>query len=229
MNRSLDVATSWTASALRLGAGMYTRKAKGALPGRLLELYEFEGCPHCRRVREALSELDLPAKIIPCPKGGPLRERAIAAGGKARFPLLVDPNTDARLYEASTIIAYLYERYGVGRPPIALGPLTKLSSGLTSALRARRGRRARPSRPPEKPLRLWSFEASPYCRIVRERLSELSLEYELVNIGKHGRERPAFRARHGKVQVPYLEDPNTGVAMFESADIVAYLERTYAP
>jgi glutathione S-transferase len=28
--------------------------------------------------------------------------------------------------------------------------------------------------------------------------------------------------------VPYLVDPNRDVAMFESADIVAYLERTYA-
>jgi len=28
--------------------------------------------------------------------------------------------------------------------------------------------------------------------------------------------------------VPYLADPNTGVEMFESADIVAYLERSYA-
>ena len=27
--------------------------------------------------------------------------------------------------------------------------------------------------------------------------------------------------------LPYLVDPNTGAAMFESADIVAYLNRTY--
>jgi glutathione S-transferase len=27
--------------------------------------------------------------------------------------------------------------------------------------------------------------------------------------------------------VPYLEDPNTGVAMFESAEIVAYLRASY--
>lgn len=31
-----------------------------------------------------------------------------------------------------------------------------------------------------------------------------------------------------KKQVPYLEDPNTGVAMFESAEIVEYLKQTYA-
>ena len=28
--------------------------------------------------------------------------------------------------------------------------------------------------------------------------------------------------------VPYLIDPNTDTEMFESADIVAYLDRTYA-
>jgi glutathione S-transferase len=28
--------------------------------------------------------------------------------------------------------------------------------------------------------------------------------------------------------VPYLVDPNTGAAMFESAEICAYLETTYA-
>jgi glutathione S-transferase len=30
------------------------------------------------------------------------------------------------------------------------------------------------------------------------------------------------------MQVPFLHDPNTGVSMFESADIVAYLDATYA-
>lgn len=30
-----------------------------------------------------------------------------------------------------------------------------------------------------------------------------------------------------RVQVPYLEDPNTGAAMFESSYIVDYLKRTY--
>jgi hypothetical protein len=30
------------------------------------------------------------------------------------------------------------------------------------------------------------------------------------------------------LQVPYMEDPNTGAKMFESADIVEYLRATYA-
>ena len=40
--------------------------------------------------------------------------------------------------------------------------------------------------------------------------------------------RDAFVRRSGKMQVPYLVDPNTSTALFESADIVRYLGTTYA-
>lgn len=83
-------------------------------------------------------------------------------------------------------------------------------------------------RAPEQPLLLYSFEASPYCRIVREVLSELELPHQLVNVGKRSAARPAFRERSGRMMVPWLHDPNTGTEMFESAEIVRYLERTYA-
>ena len=36
-----------------------------------------------------------------------------------------------------------------------------------------------------------------------------------------------MNAKHGKVQVPYLVDVNTGQEMFESWDIIEYLDRTY--
>jgi glutathione S-transferase len=46
----------------------------------------------------------------------------------------------------------------------------------------------------------------------------------------HGgkRFRPKVVNLGGKLQVPYLVDPNTGVAMFESAAIREYLLETYA-
>ena len=40
--------------------------------------------------------------------------------------------------------------------------------------------------------------------------------------------RLRLRGLTGRSQVPYLVDPNTGVAMFESADIIDYLNETYA-
>jgi glutathione S-transferase len=228
MNRMLDVATSLFATVSRLGAGLKAT-APARRPKRLLELYEFEGCPFCRKVRDALTELDLEAMIYPCPKGGTVfRPRAIELGGKAQFPYLVDPNTKRSLYESDAIVAYLFETYGGRKPGIlSSGPLATASSALASAFRPLGGTRARSSRRPKKPLELWSFEASPFCRIAREALCELELPYHLHNVGKNGAGRPAFVKRSGKMMVPYLVDPNTKRAMFESADIVAYLNTTY--
>ena len=86
----------------------------------------------------------------------------------------------------------------------------------------------KPGRQLEQPLELYSFEASPFSRIAREALSSLELPYWLHNVGRGSEKRPAFAERAGKVMVPYLVDPNTGTAMFESADIVRYLQATYA-
>ncbi len=230
MNRALDVATSLAATLARGALGLKVGSL-GPRPEKPLELYEFEACPFCRKVREALTLLDLDALVLPCPKGGPrFREEVKRRGGKYQFPYLVDPNTGKELYESDEIVGYLFERYGAGRPPFLLagGVLTNLSAGLASALRPGRGARYRPARAPEVPLELWSFEASPFCRIVRECLSSLELPYRLHNIGKGSPKRPAFIERSGKMMVPWLVDPNTGTATFESADIVRYLERTYA-
>jgi glutathione S-transferase len=228
MGRTADVATSFLASTARLGAGMIARSG-GKRPEKPLELYEFEACPFCRKAREALTILDLDATVYPCPRGSRYREVVRARGGKEMFPFLVDPNTDTSMYESDDIIRYLAATYSNGTVPftVAMGPLTTLSSSLASLSRPTSGRTARPAKTPEKMLELWSFEASPFCRLVRETLCELTLPYQLHNVGKTGAGRPAFVARSGKMMVPYLVDPNTGVSMFESADIVAYLDQTY--
>ena len=230
MNRTLDVATSLLATISRIPAGMAVGEL-GPRPELPLDLYEFEACPYCRKVREALTMLDLEAMIHPCPKNGPrFRKEVVAKGGKAQFPYLEDPNTGEAMYESDDIIAYLYRSYGDGRVPIylSLGPLTTLGASVASAFRAGMGHGYRPARPPEKPLELYSFEISPYCRIAREALCSLEIPNLLHHVGKNSPSRPAFVERSGKMMVPYLVDPNTDTEMFESADIVAYLERTYA-
>jgi glutathione S-transferase len=229
MNRTVNVTMSYAASVARLGLGQYVG-ALGKRPEKPLELYEFENCPFCRKVREALSVLDLDAFIYPCPKGGTrFRPRAAELGGKQQFPYLVDPNTGQRMYESNAIVRYLFETYGDGKvhTGLALGPLTTASSVLASWTRGLGGSRAQPGRAPEKPLELWSFEVSPYCRLVRETLCRLELPYLLHNVAKGSPRRPDFIARSGRMMVPYLADPNTGAAMFESSDIIAYLEKTY--
>ena len=79
MSHSLDSASSLLASALRLGAGTKARPARRRRE-KLLELYEFEACPFCRRVREALSEFDLDALVFPA-------QRAVLASGRRRSTL----------------------------------------------------------------------------------------------------------------------------------------------
>ena len=229
MMRALDLGSSFAASVARGGLGMQVGTL-GRRPECLLELYDFEGCPYCRKVREALSILDLDVLVYPCPKGGTVhRAAAERRGGKQQFPYLVDPNAGVDLYESDAIIRHLFDRYGDGRVPLALalGPLGDGLSALTSGLRLGAGVRRHPGRQPAQRLELYSFEASPFCRLVRERLTNLELPYLLHNVAKGSPKRAAFVALAGKMMVPYLVDPNTGIAMFESADITAYVERTY--
>lgn len=235
---------------VRMGQGVSITK-RSQQPEKMLKLYEFEGCPYCRLVREVLTELDLDVLIQPCPKGGSrFRPEVIARGGKAQFPWLEDDNTGAQLYESDEIITYLYETYA-GRPvPLRWrAQLLQLPGSLAaSACRIGRGLRAKTGRAPEQPLVLYSFEASPFARLVREALCEMELPYILRNTGRlHWRDwvLPSVRARFGvsgeseqrnrqylnsqfeHVTIPFLEDPNTGVAMGESAAILAYLRGTY--
>jgi glutathione S-transferase len=229
LKRTFDVLTSLLATVARL---RYAQRVGmiGPRPEKPLVLYEFEGCPFCRKVREALSVLDLEAFIYPCPKGGPrFREEVKRRGGKAQFPYLRDPNTGVAMYESEEITRYLFERYGAGAVPFLLSPgvLTTATVFAASALRPGRGVFYRPSHPPDTPLELYSYEGSPFCRLVREALAELELPYYLHNVAQGSPRREAFVTRAGKMMVPYLVDPNTGVALFESAAIISYLRERY--
>ncbi len=230
MYRPLDVATSAITTVWRLGSGARVGKL-GKRPAMRLELYEFEACPYCRKVREALSILDLEAMVHPCPKGGPTyRPQVAKLGGKELFPYLVDPNVGRAMYESDDIVKHLFASYGDGNVPITLGSgiLTDVSSTLAGLPRFGGGGWYREARAPEQPLELYSFEASPFCRIVREALSQLELPYLLHNVAGGSPGRDAFVERAGKMMVPWLADPNTGAELYESVDIVAYLDETYA-
>jgi glutathione S-transferase len=225
-------AHAWVPSVVRLGAGLGVRSEPRHPPQRLLELYDYEACPYCRKVREALSELDLEYLSIPCAKGSSNRAFVVARGGMTQFPYFVDPNTAREMYESEDIVTYLWETYGPGRGRASkiFAPLNTFGASLASTVRPR-GMQVRPSSvdraQPAARLELWSFEASPYCRKVREVLCELNLVTIVHNVAKKSARRPELVALGGKMQVPYLADPNTGTAMYESDDIIAYLERTY--
>lgn len=252
MSRRFALLQSLLASSLRHWRGTAAFHPATRRPLRLLELYDIENCPFCRVVREALTELDLDAVIYPCPRGGKrFRPLAEQLGGKQLFPMLHDPNTGDRLYESEDIIAHLRKHYGGGDSRIGRWlsrPGRVLGSSLASGSRVNHGMIKAESRVPGDMLELYSFESSPFSRLVRERLCELELAYIVRNTGKAtwkdmgpphwrkalfpdapvtGRNRQALLKRAGKVQVPYLIDPNTGTELFESADILAYLDSQY--
>lgn len=217
------------------------------LPKKTLTLYEAEYCPYCRYVREALTALDLDALIYPIPKkGNRFREQLVKVAGKAQVPFLIDPNTGSKLHESEAIVKHLYQEYGPKGAKIP--PLGIKSSLNATLLRTGKGMFANPGSAPKKPLELYSFEASPFARLVRETLCELEIPFLLHNVGKapgklhewlppelrHKRgytpetkNRKLLAERGGKVMIPYLIDPNTGVSMYESADIQRYLRKTY--
>ncbi|MBI3783547.1 MAG: glutathione S-transferase N-terminal domain-containing protein [Deltaproteobacteria bacterium] len=199
----------------------------------MLELYDFEACPYCRKVREALSELDLDYIERPTAQGSPRRAELKKLGGKVQVPFLIDRNTGTQLYESDDIIAYLNEHYGAGKRAGWSLPLPSFVDDVVSAAaslpRLGHGRSCRttPERDGLEPLVLYNMEGSPYCRKVRETLCEIDLDYVVRNVPKGSPQRADLKERGGKVQVPYLIDPNTGSAMYESDDIIAYLEETY--
>lgn len=205
-------------------------------PEKPLKLYQFQGCPFCRKTREAVVSLDLDVLIYPTPKDGPeYREFVRAEGGKAQFPYLVDDNTGAKMYESDDIIAYLFETYGPGKANVDFalnaGALTSVTAGLGMLPRLGKGSAYKPSKKlleNMKPIVFWGYEASPFCVLVAEKLCELELPYMQRTCGRGSPKRQELFEKRGTFQVPYIEDPNTGVAMFESSDIVAYLDETYA-
>lgn len=245
----VDIATGAAAMIARAGAGTFiegyrlSRRDGGGVteesrtlpksrPRLALRIFEFEACPFCRKVREAVSMLDLDVIFFPCPKGGTTyREYVAETGGKQQFPYLQDPNTGWCGYESSDIINYLYKTYGPqdGRPsPLLVSPVSTISAGVASALRPGKGsRRVARIVPAKRPVELYGYESSPFSKVVRERLVELEVPYLLRSTPRGSATRAKLKEITGRVQTPYLIDPNTGVSMFESAAIVEYLAATY--
>jgi len=245
-----EVLTSLLSTGLRGASGIQARPADYQ-PQQLLQLYDIENCPFCRLVREALTELNLDVEIYPCPKRGQrFRPLVVEQGGKAQFPYLVDRSGNTSRYESLDIIAYLYDRYAKRRLPLKwkAGLLQSMASQFASLPRIGQGVGVEPGRQPEQLLELYSFENSPYARLVREQLCAMEIPYIVRQCGRTRASDwllPALRDRQetarsdlpnrqhlqeatGRMAIPYLYDPNTGEGLYESTDIVNYLTEQYS-
>ena len=150
-------------------------------PAQPLKLYEFEGSPFCRRVREVLTLLNLDYEVYPCPKGGKVFRQVVKElGGKKQFPFFVDENTGDRLYESVDIIKHLFKHYSAdGQVPASYRYYPKLpvAAFAGTLINGARGvfiqKNTQQREQPKALLQLWGFEASPYTRVVRAELTEI--------------------------------------------------------
>jgi anaphase-promoting complex subunit 7 len=207
-----------------------------------LTLYEFEGCPFCRRVREIVTYLDLCVRIVPCARGSRHHALVMEQGGKCQFPYLVDAEVGVAMYESKEIIEHLLANYGQGAPLPSdfFSPISTATAFLPTLLRFGRGgalsESAAPERAPSLPLALYSYEGNQFCRLVREVLCELDLPYDLRSAGKGSRRRASMAAlTGGSTRCPHLLDANADsqspvatCGLTDSAAIVAYLVDRYA-
>lgn len=85
----------------------------------MLELYQSEGCPHCAKVREKLSELGVSYVShnprLPGDVGGDVTNEVmydeLIAGGEDQIPYLVDSQRGVIMYESDDIVEYLEAHY----------------------------------------------------------------------------------------------------------------------
>jgi glutathione S-transferase len=214
--------------------------ANAPRPAKPLVLYEYEGSPFCRKVREAALILDIPLELRPCPgaRAGFARELQERTG-RMTVPYLIDPNDGLEMFESEDIIEHMLDNYGPPRDaydPKALWPLRGAFATITATFAtivrgnagSKRQENARPDNENMLPLELWGYEPSPFVRPVREKLCALCLKHTLVPTSRGSANRDRLIERTGvQFQVPFLVDPNTGVELFESPDIIDYLEEVY--
>jgi glutathione S-transferase len=195
-------------------------------------LYDNESCPLCRPVRETCSMLSLQVRMRPTPRNSRRFRPEIESryGKTASFPLMIDPNNRAEIFESDKIIEYLFDKYGRGRIPWTLrnSPMVTATCGIGLLARFGAGGSYRDSKLPADPLILWGYEGSPFFKIVREALNSLELEHTVNYTPRGSLMRQKLFEKTGRFQVPYLEDPNTGVALFESEAIIEYINKMYS-
>jgi len=80
----------------------------------LLELFHFEDCPYCLKVRRKLEALDVSYTSHPSPRGSVKREflKKFIPEDSIQFPLLVDVEKNIFMFESEDIIKYLEKTYG---------------------------------------------------------------------------------------------------------------------
>jgi glutathione S-transferase len=76
-------------------------------------------------------------------------------------------------------------------------------------------------------IKLYIRNGCPFCTRVLIAINAIGIPYEMLEVTNFSAAQDLIE-RGGKMQVPYLVDERTGVSMYESGDIIAYLDHQYA-
>ena len=184
-----------------------------------------------KRVREALSMLDLTVEYRPCPNAryGFSDELSTRTLGSRTVPFLVDPGNSmgklGSLGESGKIVEYLFDYFGPGIEAIPASLKDKIGSNTNAGGKLITNLKTDNMR--KKPIEIWGFEGSAAVRPVRETLCGLALAHKMNHCAKGSVNIKKLTDKAGKFDLPYIEDPNTNTKLFGSADIVKYLTSTY--
>lgn len=77
----------------------------------------------------------------------------------------------------------------------------------------------------ESMMTLYQFESCPYCKMVRQKLSDLEMTYVSVCVPRDQSQRGEVLRVSGQPTVPVLVDGD--VVLTDENDILHYLERNY--
>lgn len=242
-----DTLTSGLASIVRIpnGVEINPRLKKPSQDVQVLKLYDIENNNACRLVREKITELDLVVEsVIPSAKNS----RAMSSKhAPETIPLLVvqENRKEISLKGTDAIISYLNSKFLDAGFAVAEEKWLEqfiestrhvITGSMASFFRLGRGDSvssaalATDCPRPKKKLVLYNYEGNQFCRLVREVLTELDLVYEMRSTGKMSPRRMelASISSDQSSQCPHLVDPNTGVSMKESTDIINYLYKNYS-
>lgn len=74
-------------------------------------------------------------------------------------------------------------------------------------------------------MKLYDLDSCPFCRMVRDKLEELGLEYEKIAVPAFRPNRKEVFEASGQYLVPVLVDGD--VVLDDEDEIIAYLEKKY--
>ncbi len=115
---------------------------------------------------------------------------------------------------------------------VLLGPIVLLGNRITRPKAMRRSPLAQQAVDARiAQLALYHFPTCPFCLKARRVMHRLALNIELRNAQHDAAHRQALLAGGGKIQTPCLritDAQGLSVWLYESRDIIAYLEREFA-